>query len=192
VTHTLSDDEQLMVRIAAAQTEALGQLYDLYGRLVFSLAVQITGDDAVAEEVTQDVFVQVWNKAKTYDPEQGKLVTWLARIARNRAIDTLRRQGSRPEGHRTEFPDESLEEIPDPDRLEQDVELDQQKARLHSALASLPRDQRAVLELAYFLEMSHQEIANRLNEPLGTVKTRLRLAMQKLRQALVESSVSSR
>jgi RNA polymerase sigma-70 factor, ECF subfamily len=182
-----------MTRIAAAQTEALGQLYDLYGRLVFSLAVQIVGDETVAEEVHQDVFVQIWNKAKTYDPEQGKLVTWLARIARNRAIDTLRRQGSRPEGHRTDFAEDTLEELADPeDELEQEVELKQQKARLRRAVAGLPRDQQTVLELAFFLEMSHQEIANRLNEPLGTVKTRLRLAMQKLRQALVEDSISFR
>jgi RNA polymerase sigma-70 factor (ECF subfamily) len=182
-----------MVRIAAAQTEALGQLYDLYGRLVFSLAVQILGDETVAEEVTQDVFVQVWNKAKTYDPVQGKVVTWLARIARNRAIDTLRRQSARPEGHRTEFAEDTLEELPDPDeQLEQEVELQQQKTRLRRAVAGLPRDQQAVLELAFFLEMSHQEIANRLNEPLGTVKTRIRLAMLKLRQLLVEDSISSR
>lgn len=185
------DDELLMVHIAAGQTGALGQLYDLYGRLIFSLAVQIIGDKSVAEEVTQDVFIQVWNKARTYDPVQGKVVSWLARIARNRAIDTLRRQDVRPEGHQAEFADDALEELASTDRLEQEVELEQQRVRLRNAVASLPEQQRAVLELAYFLEMSHQEIANRLQEPLGTVKTRLRLGMQKLRQALVEDSVSS-
>jgi RNA polymerase sigma-70 factor, ECF subfamily len=191
VNYASWDDEQLIGRVASADSGALGALYDRYGRLVFSLALHILYDDALAEEVTQDVFVQLWNKAGLYHPELGRVVTWLMSMARNRGIDVLRRQSVRPEGHRAAWEDGVSPELHETVAVEHLVELEQQKATLLSAISQLPEDQRQTLALAYFQGYSHQQIADALDQPLGTVKTRLRLAMQKLRQTLVKDSVSA-
>lgn len=180
-----------MTGINGSQAGALSELYDRYGRLIFSLAIRALGDETLAEEVTQDVFMQAWNKAGLYNPSQGKVSTWLCSMARNRSIDILRRQGVRPEGHRAEFEDGVVQPENDPEGLERSVELRLQKERVRSAMTILPGEQREVLELAYFQGMSQQEIATTLQQPLGTVKTRVRLAMQKLRQVLVENSIST-
>ena len=180
-----------MAEVNGSQTGALAELYDRYGRLVFSLAIRVLGDETLAEEVTQDVFMQAWNKAGLYNPGQGKVSTWLCSMARNRSIDILRRQGVRPEGHRAAFEDGVVQPEHAPDGLERSVDLRMQKERVRSAMNELPKEQREVLELAYFQGMSQQEISNVLDQPLGTVKTRVRLAMQKLRQTLVENSISS-
>ncbi len=185
------DDQQLIDGIAAADTGALGRLYDQYGRLVYSLAANILNDDALAEEVTQDVFVQIWNKATLYHSEQGKVISWLCSMARNRAIDILRRRAVRPEGHAAPWADGISPDLKDTVEVEQFVEHEQQKATLRRAIARLPIEQQEVLALAYFQGYSHPEIAETLRQPLGTIKTRLRLAMQKLRQALIEDSVSA-
>lgn len=184
------DDQALLRQIVAAQTAALSELYDRYGRLVFSLAVRIVGEAGLAEEITQDVFVQLWKKADTYHAEQGKVITWLTSFARHRAIDVLRRQSVRPEGHRVEWAEGVSPDLEDPVELESAIDLEQQKYRLRQALAELPEEQRRVLALAYFSGMSHQEIADAIHEPLGTVKTRVRLGMQKLRQILADQPIS--
>ena len=184
------DDQALLQQIVAAQTAALSELYDRYGRLVFSLAVRIVGEASLAEEITQDVFVQLWKKADTYRAEQGKVITWLTSFARHRAIDVLRRQNVRPEGHRVEWTEGVSPDLEDPVELESAIDLEQQKYRLRQALAELPEGQRKVLALAYFNGMSHQEIADAIHEPLGTVKTRVRLGMQKLRQILADQPIS--
>jgi len=191
VNYTSLDDEQLIRWVASADPGALGALYDRYGRLVFSLALHILYDEALAEEVTQDVFVQLWNKAGLYHAELGKVVTWLMSMTRNRGIDVLRRQSVRPEGHRAAWEDGLSPELRETVAVEHLVELEQQKATLRSAIAALPEDQRQTLALAYFQGYSHQQIAAALDQPLGTVKTRLRLAMHKLRQTLVKDSVSA-
>ncbi len=165
---------------------AISDLYDRYGRLVFSLAVHIVGDAAVAEEVTQDVFVQVWNKAGTFRPESGKVITWLSSVARYRAIDVLRRQKVHPEGLPVNLEDGfSFEEDQDAD-VELEVEILIERQRVRRALQQLPADQCKALTLAYFQGLTQQEISDLLNEPLGTVKTRIRLAMQKLKQTLAD------
>jgi RNA polymerase sigma-70 factor, ECF subfamily len=184
LTFTTWDDERLILGIAAAQTEALAVLYDRYGRLVFSLAVRVLNDEGLAEEVTQDVFTQCWNKAGQYRSEQGKVITWLTSMARNRSIDLLRRRSVRPEGHQVGWADGTSPDLPDPLDVEATVEVDQDRHRLLAAIAALPEEQKRVLALSYYQGMSHQEISTELGEPLGTVKTRLRLAMQKLRQTL--------
>ncbi len=184
------DDQSLLLQISSAQTAALAELYDRYGRLVFSLALRIVGETGLAEEITQDVFVQLWNKADSYRSEQGKVITWLTSFARYRAIDALRRQNVRPEGHRVEWADGLSPDLEDPIELESTIDLEQEKHRLRSALEELPEEQRRVLALAYFNGMSHQEIAAAMHEPLGTVKTRVRLAMQKLRQILADQPVT--
>jgi RNA polymerase sigma-70 factor (ECF subfamily) len=184
------DDETLLRLIASAQESALGELYDRYGRLVYSMALNTVGEPTLAEEITQDVYLRVWNKADTYRSDQGKVITWIASIARYRAIDVLRRQSVRPEGNRATWSDDEPFELPDPGDIEELVETSQRKQRIRAAIAQLPEEQRRALALAYFQGYSHTEIAEILNEPLGTVKTRIRLAMQKLRGILQEGKAS--
>ncbi len=184
------DDEALVAEVARAQTEALSALYDRYSRLVYSLAFHIVSDPQAAEEITQDVFVQLWNRAATYDSAQGKLISWLASMARNRAIDELRRKSVRPEGHSAAWADDTVPEFQEDGQVEQTVAWSQEKRAIRRAIGDLPEEQRQVLALAYFEGYSHQQIATALGEPLGTVKTRLRLAIQKLRQALATDQIT--
>ena len=178
------DDSALLRAISDGSSSALSELYDRYGRLVYSLAYQITSDGGTAEEVTQEVFLQVWNKAATFQAEQGKAISWLASVARHRAIDALRRKNARPEGHRMEWQDGDEPDLVDPASVEEDAELSLRGAAVRRALSQLPPEQRAALALAFFSGMTHQEISDATGEPLGTIKTRIRLAMQKLRLIL--------
>lgn len=178
------DDASLLRLIARHRSEALGILYDRYGRLVYSIAFQMTGAPETAEEISQDVFLRIWEKANTYNVGVAKVSTWLINITRNRTIDELRRRKVRPEKNSS-----SLEEIPislEPyvDGPEQIVPDFYEQFRVRRALASLPQEQQQALLLAYFYGLSHSEIAEVVGEPLGTVKTRIRLGMQKLRQLL--------
>jgi len=186
------DDAALLRLIARTQEPALGELYDRYRRLVYSMALNATGDAALAEEITQDVFLRVWNKAETYRPEQGKVVTWLSSIARYRSIDLLRRQAIRPEGNRAAWAEEGNSLISDGPDIEGEVMISQRQQVVRKAINQLPVEQRQALAYAYFRGYSHSEIAEVLKEPLGTVKTRIRLGMQKLRHLLQEESLSDR
>jgi RNA polymerase sigma-70 factor, ECF subfamily len=186
VNFTNFDDENLMRLINGREEGALSELYDRYGRLVYSIGLNALGDPATAEEITQDVFLRVWDRAETYQAEQGKVVTWLARIARNRAIDLIRRRNVRPEANSVTWDDLPLSNQASENNTEQVVELNQQQERVRWAIAQLPTEQKQALALAYFQGLSHQEIADRLDQPLGTVKTRVRLAMQKLKILLTE------
>lgn len=181
-----TDDAALMSQVAQSHSAALSDLYDRYGRMVFSLAFRITGSSETAEEVTQDVFVQVWRFAQHYDPQQGKLTTWLSSVTRNRAIDILRQQNVRPEGHADSLDDDlfSLNDSATEATVEPSVELHQQQQQVRQALEKLPEEQRQCLALAYFMGMTQQEIAETLKQPLGTVKTRIRLGMIKLKDLL--------
>jgi RNA polymerase sigma-70 factor, ECF subfamily len=186
VDYTTLDDESLLGLIMHARTDALGALYDRYGRLVFSLALSSVGDPATAEEITQDVFLHVWQRAGQYRRERGKVSTWLTAIARHRSIDQLRRDGARPPRAAA-----WVEASPEADVVggttngpEQSAALAMEREQVHRALASLPDEQKHVLALAYFAGLSQSQIATALNLPLGTVKTRIRLAMQKLRRML--------
>lgn len=178
-------DETLLRLIVHARPEALSALYDRYSRLVFSLALQAVGDPASAEEITQDVFLRVWQRAAQYRAEAAKVSTWLSSIARYRAIDWLRRQGVRPEGRSVAWADVPPDEVPVAESTEQAVELAIQRQQVRAAVAQLPEEQQRVLAMAYFQGLSQSEIAQALGLPLGTVKTRLRLAMDKLRGMLV-------
>ena len=184
------DDESLIRLIARSQTEALGELYDRYNRLVFGMARNSVGDQALAEEITQDVFMRIWNKASTYQAEQGKVVNWIAGITRNRAIDVFRHQRSQLDGNNLSLEELPFFDPPDSSNVEQDVETKFKKQRIQQALFLLPKDQRDVLALAYFRGFTHEEAAEALGEPLGTVKTRIRLGMQKLRLLLEEEQSS--
>jgi RNA polymerase sigma-70 factor (ECF subfamily) len=183
--HTL-DDESLMRMIVEARPAALSELYGRYGRLVFSLALNTTGDAATAEEVTQDVFLRVWERAAQYRADQAKVSTWLTSIARHRSIDQLRRQGVRADAQSVSW--DEVEAGPAGEVTgggwQHEAELAIQRAEVRAAVAQLPDEQRQVLALAYFRGYTQTEIATALGLPLGTVKTRIRLGMEKLRAAL--------
>lgn len=180
-------EEVLLRQISQAQAGALAQLYDQYSRLVFSLALRITGSAGAAEEITQDVFLQVWQNAAAYNPALGKLSTWLTSITRYRSIDLLRRQSSRLDGRLLDDAVEDLEIANPQDELpEIQLESRNDEQQVRDALAELPAEQRMVLLMAYFQGKSQVEMAAALDQPLGTVKTRVRLGLQKLRQLLRE------
>ena len=182
--YTKYDDEELIGLITQLREEALAQLYDRYSRLVFSLAFAIVDDRATAEEITLDVFMRVWQKAGSYRSDQAKVSTWLTHIARHHAIDVLRRRAARVDQYAVNWEDVlPTHESPEHDPQEF-AELSQQRERIQAALAQLPADQRQALALAYFNGYTQRQIAEVLKQPLGTIKTRLRLAMQKLRDFL--------
>jgi RNA polymerase sigma-70 factor, ECF subfamily len=182
-------DENILQAISEGQSSALGLLYDRYGRLVFSLAVNMLFNNSDAEEITQEVFLLVWKNASTYKMEQGRVAAWLSGITRHRAIDALRRKDARPDGHRLDWV-LAVEEPDLPDGsepVENMVEEHQQAQNIQKVVSNLPAEQQQVLILAYFQGMTQEEIAAQTGEPLGTVKTRIRLAMQKLRSQMVET-----
>lgn len=178
------DDERLMSLIAQLQEGALTQLYERYSRVIFSLALAILNDQATAEEVTLDVFMRVWQKADSYRVEQAKVSTWLAHITRNQAIDVLRRRSVRLDQSALDWEALRFEIASSEGDLQEFVELSLRREQVHLALAQLPAEQQQVLLLAYFGGYTQRQIAEMLKQPLGTIKTRLRLAMQKLRDFL--------
>lgn len=178
------DDERLINLIAQSQEGALSQLYDRYNRLVFSLAFAIVQDWATAEEITLDVFMRVWQKAALYRSDQAKVSTWLTHITRHHAIDILRRRAARPEQYATAWNDKSSASDATSQGPAQSAEESMRRESIQNALAQLPDDQRQALFLAYFEGYSQREIAETLKQPLGTIKTRMRLALQKLRDFL--------
>lgn len=172
----------LMARIAEGDVDALATLYDETAPQVYGLARRILDDPAGAEEVTADVFVQVWQKAPRYDPARGPALPWLLLLARSRALD--RRRSGVAARVLTEPVDAAMSlPSPEPDPLV-NVEMAERRRLVLRAMATLPAEQRRVLELAYYKGMSHAEIAATTCEPLGTVKTRIRAAMIRLRAAL--------
>jgi RNA polymerase sigma-70 factor (ECF subfamily) len=175
-------DQAALARIARGDDRAFAELYDRHVRLVFSLALRILQQQADAEDVVQEVFAQVWRQAGRYDPGRGAVAGWLLMLARSRAIDRLRARRARPET--AEEPD-AAESVPDL-TARQDLELlsAEQVVRLRLALERLPEAQRVALELAYYQGLTHTEVAAQLNEPLGTVKTRIRQAVITLRESL--------
>ena len=184
------DDEILLRLIVQARAEALSELYDRYGRLVFSLALNSVGNPATAEEITQDVFLRVWQRARQYRADRAKVSTWLTSITRHRAIDQLRRRGSRPEQHSLVWAELAPGAEPSVDGPEQATALAMERERVRAAIDRLSEEQRQVLALAYFQGLTQSQIAEALVLPLGTVKTRIRLGMQKLREMLQEDQVA--
>jgi RNA polymerase sigma-70 factor, ECF subfamily len=177
-------DEDLIAQVAAAQPQAVQALYQRHGRLVHGIALGILRDSAAAEEVTQDVFLRIWEKAASYNADKARVVTWIMRIARNQSIDALRRRSSRGGGRQDSLDDFSRladPAAPDPGET---AALASRRQEVRAALRELPADQRTALSLAFFQGLTHQQIAEKLGQPLGTVKTRIRDAMRKLRLVL--------
>jgi RNA polymerase sigma-70 factor (ECF subfamily) len=181
------EDAARVESAASGNGAALAALYDRHVRGVYSLALRVVADEADAEEVVQEVFDQAWRQASRYDPARGTVAAWLLNMARTRAIDRLRARRARPDrgGQDAEH---SWSELPAPavDPLDA-LDAARDAARVRQALQQLPLIQRVAIELAYFEGLTQTQIAARLEEPLGTVKTRIRLALMKLRDALSAS-----
>ena len=179
-------DEDLLRQIAVRDTEAepaLAVLYDRYGGTVYGLGRRMLGDAGAAEDLLQETFWRVWQNAATYQATRGSFAGWLFRIARNLAIDAYRRRNVRPQYFASANGGEPLlDEAPDPDmNVVEQAQALLANQQIRKALASLPGVQRQVIEMAYFYGMTRQEIAEATGEALGTVHTRARLALQKLR-----------
>lgn len=174
------DQAALIKSIAAGDQHALSTLYDTTSRLMYGLVLRIVSDAGTAEEVLLDVYTQVWRRAADYTEGRGSPLAWLTTIARSRAIDRLR-------AGRNEQRNQPLDltiQTATTENLEEALVVREMQHRVRAALASLSNEQRVVIELAYYSGLSHSEIAAQLNQPLGTVKTRTRLGMMKLREML--------
>lgn len=184
----LSDapDETLVTQVAGGDSAALEVLYDRYASRVLGVSLKIIGDQALAEDLLQETFWRVWQSAARYQPQLGPFAGWLFRIARNLSIDAYRRRNVRPQTLTSaNGSDPILEETPDPDTdVAEQAQSSLTGRQIRKALASLPGVQRQVIELAYFYGMTRQEIAEVTGEALGTIHTRARLALQKLRGEL--------
>ncbi|MBP1464535.1 sigma-70 family RNA polymerase sigma factor [Candidatus Chloroploca sp. M-50] len=182
-------DEVLIVKVATGDNQALEVLYHRYSRVVYGLAVRIVKNAEQAEDIVQETFWRVWRRASTFRHGSSQFLPWLFGIARNLCIDELRRRQARPATGGDD--DQILLSIPDLQPAVDDVTWDAERRRLIiHALGELPSDQRQVIEMAYFGGLSQREIADQLEHPLGTVKTRIRLALQKLKGALQDQGIS--
>ena len=168
---------ELLRQVALRDQEALMSLYERYGSLVFSLSLRVLHQPVLAEEVTQDVFLKIWNQPERWDPALGQFSSWLLAITRNAAIDRLRREGRHTtvDWDPTDNPDASISEFIGDQPGWYDGQV------LRKLLCRLPIEQRQLIELAFYDGYTHSELADLLGLPLGTVKTRLRMGLQKLR-----------
>ncbi|MDQ6823636.1 MAG: sigma-70 family RNA polymerase sigma factor [Candidatus Eremiobacteraeota bacterium] len=164
-----------MGRVRARDASAFEALYDAYHRLVYGIALRILADISSAEDVTQAVFLKIWTSPDIF--QSGNFPAWIARVARNRSLDALRSKASRSEG---ELP----ETIPDDNRMEDRAFSNLDGEAVRTALATLPEEQRHPIELGFFEGITHEEIARRTGIPLGTIKTRIRAGLRKLRSLL--------
>ena len=173
----------LVARIARGEETALSELYDATSRLVYGLVLRIVHDPATAEEVTLEVYLQAWRTAKNYESDRGSVTAWLAIAARSRALDWMRSRqarnslGSANIDHLSEMPDT----LPNPEHT---MVMSAQAATVRKALDELPQEQRVAIDLGFYSGMTHAEIAEHLSLPLGTVKSRIRMGMNKLRDLL--------
>ena len=179
-------DVELLKAVARGDEQALAQLYDSYRVILFGLLVRILNSREEAEDVLQEVFLQVWRRARDFDETRGKPFTWLVTLARSRAIDRLRSLGARDRVAQASVR-EAAEEVSDAAR---DTFRSEQRALVTSALSQLPEEQKRPLVLAYFDGLTQSEIAAKLGAPLGTVKTRMRAGMIKLRELLTGKNES--
>jgi RNA polymerase sigma-70 factor (ECF subfamily) len=169
------DDAALIVRIRAGDQSAMADLYDRYSGVVYGVALRVLANTTGAEDVVQEVFLQLWRNPQAFDTDRGRLAPWLAVIARNRAIDLLRKRPL----------EDDITEMPISTGVDMEDESSQRLAveKVRGVLVQLPQDQRKALEMAFFEGMTHTEIAGKTGEPLGTVKTRIRTGLLALRKA---------
>jgi RNA polymerase sigma-70 factor (ECF subfamily) len=172
------DDDQLMKRVVQGDEHAFLTIYDCYVGRVHALTLRILGEPMLAEEATQDTFLKLWSRAHMYLSEKGSLLLWLLAIARRTALDRLRLEGRRPTLSDANDPSEEWQTIPDDASLSEESHW----KSMYFAVQALSPEHRQLIELAYYQGLSQSEIAEVLGWPLGTVKTRLRAAMERLRQ----------
>lgn len=177
-------DAQLLAHIEHSENWALSEIHARYARLVFSIALKILNDQASAEEIVQQVFTEIWRQARHYRRERGNFSAWLGTITRHQCIDELRRRRVRPIADPGSW--ESLDRLAGNDDPAQQVQDAFEKARIRQALEQIPKQERKVIELAFWGGMSQQEIAQHCHTPLGTVKTRLRLGKRRMKSLLQE------
>jgi RNA polymerase sigma-70 factor (ECF subfamily) len=180
------EDLELINLILLKNEAALGELYDRYCRLIFSVAFNVVGSREDAEEITLDVFTRVWEKADTYRADRAKVSTWLTRMTRNRAIDLLRWEEVRPMKHSLSWAEVTIEPADSDHNPEASAALSMEIQRVRTVMSTLPENQQEVLSLAYFKGYTHSEIAKLLDLPLGTAKARIRSGMRQLRALLLE------
>ena len=168
-----ADEMRLIARLRAGEQQAMSEIYDRYAKVVYAVALRVLQDAAAAEDVLQDIFLQLWRNPGAFDASRGSLTAWLSVIARHRSIDRLRKR--RPE---TDIEDCVITSGPD---LRDETERTLVVEKVRGALAEMNPDQRTALELAFFQGLTHSEIAEKTGEPLGTIKTRIRSGLQQLR-----------
>jgi RNA polymerase sigma-70 factor (ECF subfamily) len=183
-----ADDVARLAQAGAGDSASLGALYDRHVRAVYSIALRVVKDEADAEEVVQEVFVQAWRTARRYDQSRGTVAAWLVTMARTRAIDRLRARRARPDSGAGGSDDVWSTRAAGSIDPAETIDAERDARRVREALDQLPVVQRLALELAYFEGLTQSQIADRLEEPLGTVKTRIRLGLIKLRDALSGSA----
>jgi RNA polymerase sigma-70 factor (ECF subfamily) len=168
------DDAALIARLRAGDQNAMAELYDRYSGVVYGVALRVLANATAAEDVVQEIFLQLWRNPQAFDANRGRLAPWLAVIARNRAIDHLRRRPA----------EDDIDELPISTGIDLEGEAAQKLAvdKVRGALAQLPQEQRKTLEMAFFEGMTHTEISGKTGEPLGTVKTRIRAGLLALRK----------
>lgn len=176
-------DEEILRRIALGDEEALGMLYDRFGKVAFALACRVLEDGGTAEDVVQEAFVKIWRRAPSFDGSRGNARTWILAIVHHQAIDVCRSRRSLPATQAT-YDVEWLSS--DAEHVWHAVAARADQETIKKALASLPDEQRQAIEMAYFGGYTHREISERLAVPLGTVKGRIRIGMEKLRDLLMD------
>ncbi len=178
------EDQELIHRSALGEKDALEELYTRFSTSVYSLARFMLRHEALAEEATQDIFLNIWLKAASFNPDRGKAKSWIMSVAHHKVVDIIRsRRRNITMAHPTDY--ETLDLLPSSQRpTDEEAEQNLERERIKRALTTLPEAQREVIILAYYQGFSQSEIAQKLEQPLGTVKTRVRLAMQKLRVEL--------
>ncbi|HTS29811.1 MAG TPA: sigma-70 family RNA polymerase sigma factor [Bryobacteraceae bacterium] len=179
--HVAGSDAELIERLQRHDPQALAELYDRYGRLAYSLILRVVRDTGIAEDLVQETFMRVWNRAQGLDAQKGSIGPWLLAVARNRAIDYLRSAGGR-ERNALEFDDTDHPALYID--MERDILSSDKARRVKTAVQKLSPHQREVIELAYFEGLSQTEMAERMGQPLGTVKTWVRAALKNLRDEL--------
>ena len=175
-------DEALVALVARSQDEALDELYSRFGRVAYGLALRVLRDEALAEDAVQEAFLSVWRTATRFIPERGKASTWLLTLVHRRAVDLVRREQRR----RTDVLDETFEMAAEGSSSDDVVWLRLERERVQVALRRLPDQQREALELAYYGGFTQAELAERLGQPIGTIKSRMFSGLGRLRDLLAE------
>lgn len=185
-------DQQLIARIAKGEQMAFGLLYDRLSGPLYSLALKMLGDRAEAEDALQEICLQIWRRAAAYDSSESSVFSWAVLLTRSRVIDRLRARGRRNRVVAGSIDDKgndiALNDASTGDTTAGSVDRNEEATRVRSVLGSLPPDQRQAVEMAFFSDLTHQEIATQLQQPLGTIKARIRRGLLRLREGLRSSS----